>query len=154
MSDQYIEGLKEVEEMYARFNPREMKSTIMSALKKAGKPIEQEMKGLVPVGPGYMGVEGWLKESIGIVPLKSGFGVGIGSRIKGGHRGNLGPLFEYGTKKVRRRYSMKNGSTGQITAYHWLSLGYNYSKDYAFSILENEWAKAVNRMAKRKGYDR
>src|SRR5574343_1695505 len=129
MSEVHVTGLKEAEELFAQFNAKDMRSILVQTFRRATKPVAQEMRQLVPVGPGYLGIEGWLRDSIGIITLREDIGVMIGSRIRNGYRGRLGPVFEYGSGERHRR-TKGGASTGRVPKYRWMSLAVDMTLEY------------------------
>lgn len=107
-----IFGIKELDEIFSTLMSNERRNVMVSAFRQIAKPIIKDSRtnitGAIAGGSG-------LRKSIGVRPVRREVAIKVGARSFGGHRGQLGYIFDQGTKE--RGYYTKNGvyhRTGKI----------------------------------------
>jgi len=130
---------------------RDQKSIMMSALRKAVKPTNEQAKRNI-----YHSVTRNLFKSIGTLVYKNEIAVLVGARKKGGFHGWHGHLVEEGT--VERQYITKKGNihkTGRMNVSkpysHWLLRAVNSTEKEVTDTMGDEWYNSIERFHKKNG---
>lgn len=144
MSEVELYGIDYLEKTFYEMQAADMRRVLVAAFKKAGQPMLDEMKYLVPVGNTRN-----LYNSLGMTVLPHPeIGVKIGARVKGSYKGFQGAVTNYGSGE-RVRYTRNRASTGRMPKSGWFTTAVEYSKDYCMGILYEEWYNSIVRYVKK-----
>lgn len=144
-----ITGHKQVDTLLSNLSDSLQRKVIISAFRKAAKPVLTRMRSLSPMGEstyqnylGQLHIPGWLKKSHGIIPAKSKTHPGIW----------VGP--KVGKKYAYDGFYFKFIIEGDLTAEHiknpkknWMTQAMRQTEPISVATIKKELGDAVERNA-------
>lgn len=125
----------------------DQRNVLLSAFRKATKPTVDAVKANAPQGK-----HDNLRKSIGLLTAINEIAVILAARRKRPFKGDLGAIFEDGTKE--RQYKTKRGMihrTGHIIGLKYFQKGIDTTQNKVLESLGDEWHKSIERFHRKHG---
>jgi hypothetical protein len=145
MSSVETYGFEALEATFKNFAYKDKRSIMLSAFRKAAKPMAEQSKANAPIGK-----SGNLKRSMGVAVMRDEIGISIGARITGGFRGYHGHLVEngtvnrfYTTKKNNQHATGKMNPAGKYAGF--FRKAFDATQEKFLDTVADEWYKSIDR---------